>query len=151
MKPKSTPVTLSGDERIELSGCYVFRKGLAHRAQVSMSSAVSFTDLPHLFHLNISVPGSKNMTLSVGIPFSQAMLMDSFRHYWHSALNDYDAIRSEVVARIFDEHIADLTKAPWTAEEIQAVEDMDTTDDLEVCVKDDLLKISAVVMESKDV
>ena len=147
--PVSTPVTLTGNERIELEGCYVFRKGLAHKAEVAIASAVSFTDLPHLFHLSVSVPGSKTMTLGIGIPFSEALRMKVFTDVWESALHDYDALRTEVAARIFDQHIEDLTKAPWTAEEIRAVEDLETSDELEASVKDDLLKIAAVALESK--
>ena len=149
--PTPTPVTLTGNERIELEGCYVFRKGLAHKAEVAIASAVSFTDLPHLFHLSVSVPGSKTMTLGIGIPFSQALRMKVFTDVWESALHDYDALRTEVASRIFDQQIEDLTKAPWTAEEIRAVEDLETSDELEVCVKDDLLQIAAVALESKDV
>jgi hypothetical protein len=149
--PVSIPVTLTGNDRIELEGCYVFRKGLAHKAEVAIASAVSFTDLPHLFHLSVSVPGSKTMTLSIGIPFSQAMRMDCFRNFWESALHDYDALRTEVASRIFDQQFEDLTKAPWTAEEIRAVEDLETSDELEATVKDDLLKIAAVALEKQDV
>ena len=147
--PTPTPVTLTGNERIELEGCYVFRKGLAHKAEVAIASAVSFTDLPHLFHLSVSVPGSKTMTLGIGIPFSQALRMKVFTDVWESALHDYDALRTEVASRIFDQQIEDLTKAPWTAEEIRAVEDLETSDELEASVKDDLLKIAAVALESK--
>lgn len=147
--PTPTPVTLTGNERIELEGCYVFRKGLAHKAEVAIASAVSFTDLPHLFHLSVSVPGSKTMTLGIGIPFSQALRMKLFTDVWESALHDYDALRTEVASRIFDQQIEDLTKAPWTAEEIRAVEDLQTSDELEASVKDDLLKIAAVALESK--
>ena len=147
--PTPTPVTLTGNERIELEGCYVFRKGLAHKAEVAIASAVSFTDLPHLFHLSVSVPGSKTMTLGIGIPFSEALRMKVFTDLWESALHDYDALRTEVASRIFDQQIEDLTKAPWTAEEIRAVEDLETSDELEASVKDDLLKIAAVALESK--
>ena len=64
-------------------------------------------------------------------------------------MHDYDALRTEVASRIFDQQIEDLTKAPWTAEEIRAVEDLQTSDELEASVKDDLLKIAAVALESK--
>jgi len=148
---KPTPAILTGDEHIQLYDCYVFRDGFAHKAQVSIAAAVSYTDLPHLFNINVAVPGSKNMTFSIGIPFDQAMRLDSIRRCWDSTLQDYDAVRSEIAASIFEQQIEDLTKAPWTAEEIRAVEQMETWDEVRTLVKDDLLTIAAAAMEKQDV
>ena len=101
MKPTPTPVTFTGDERIELNGCYVFRDGLAHKANVTIASAVSFTDLPHLFHIDVIVPGSKKMTLGIGIPFPEAMRMLRHNVLWNDALSEYDECKMDVVSNLF--------------------------------------------------
>jgi hypothetical protein len=57
-----------------------------------------------------------------------------------------------VVSEIFDKHIPDLIAAPWTKEDVEAVEMMEAKDELQRMVKQDLLKIAAVSMEAnKDV
>jgi len=151
LKLTPTPVTFTGDERIELTGCYVFRNGLAHRAQVAIASAVSFTDLPHLLHIDVVVPGSKKMTLGIGIPFPEAMRMLRHNLLWNDALYEYDECKLDVVRNLFDKYEADLTAAPWTEEDVQTVRDLETIDEMQEFVKNDLLRIAAMAMEKQDV
>ena len=62
---------------------------------------------------------------------------------------DYDNLRLDVVKEIFQEHVPDLVNAPWTKEDIETLELMEATDELEKMVREDLLKIAAVSMEGK--
>ncbi len=142
MKDNPTPVTFTGNERIDLQNCYVFRDGLAHQAQVSIASAVSYTDDPHLFHVSIAVPGSKKMTLNLGIPFPEAMILTWHAIMWNECMDDYDSCKFDIVSSLFERHIPDLTVAPWNNESIDAVRDMETTDDMQEIVKNDLLTIA---------
>lgn len=151
MKPTPTPVTFTGDERIDFDGCYVFRDGLAHKAQVAIASAVSYTDLPHLFHVHVSVPGSKKMTLSIGIPFPEAIRMLRHTVLWSETLSEYDSCKLDVVRSIFGKYEADLTAAPWTEDDVQTVRDLETIDEIQEFVKNDLLRIAAVTLEKQDV
>lgn len=151
MKPTPTPVTFTGDERIDFDGCYVFRDGLAHKAQVAIASAVSYTDLPHLFHVHVCVPGSKKMTLSIGIPFPEAIRMLRHTVLWSETLYEYDSCKLDVVRSIFGKYEADLTVAPWTEEDVQTVRDLETIDEIQEFVKNDLLRIAAAAMEKQDV
>ena len=120
MKDNPIPVAYAGDERIELQNCYVFRDGLAHRAQVSIASAVSYTDDPHLFYISITVPGSKKMTLDLGIPFPEAMRLNRHVAMWDRFIRDYELFKQEVVMEVFQRPIADLTEISWTEEEVAA-------------------------------
>jgi hypothetical protein len=147
MKDNPTPVTFAGDERIELEGCYVFRDALAHRARVSIASAVSYTDDPHLFHISIAVPGSKKMTLDLGIPFPQAMKLTRYAVMWDSFIGEYDECKIDVVRNLFEKHIPDLTAVPWTDDDIDAVREMETTNEMQEAVKADLLKIAETSLE----
>lgn len=147
MKDKPIPVTFSGNERIELYGCYVFRDGLAHRAQVSIASAVSYTDDPHLFCISIAVPGSKKMTLDLGIPFHQAMRLSRYAVMWDSSIDEYDECKIDVVRNLFERHVPDLTAVPWTDADIDAVREMETTNEMQEAVKADLIKIAEASLE----
>jgi hypothetical protein len=151
LKPTPTPVTFSGDERIELKDCYVFRDGYARKAIVAIASAVSFTDLPHLFHIDVIVPGSKKMTLGIGIPFPEVMRMLRHNLLWNDSLSEYDACKLDVVGELFDKCVADLTSIAWTEDDFQTIRDMDATDEMHEIVKNDLLKIAAVALEKHDV
>ena len=147
MKDNPIPVTFAGDERIELQNCYVFRAGLAHKAQVSIASAVSYTDDPHLFHISIAVPGSKQMTLDLGIPFHQAMRLSRYAVMWDSSIDEYDECKIDVVRNLFERHIPDLTAVPWTDADIDAVREMETTNEMQEAVKADLIKIAEASLE----
>ena len=149
MKPTPTPVTFSGDESVDLQKCYVFRDSLAHKAQVSIATGISFTEDPNLLVFNINVPGSKKNTLKLGIPMDQAMKLTRHIILWNEMTCDYDSLRLDAVKAIFDNHIPDLTLAPWTREDVEAVENMEAKDELQEMVKQDLLKIAAVSMEGK--
>ena len=149
MKDNPVPVTFAGDERIELNGCYVFRDGLAHRAQVSIASAVSYTDDPHLFCISIAVPGSKKMTLDLGIPFHQAMRLSRYAVMWDSSIDEYDECKIDVVRNLFERHIPDLTAVPWTDADIDAVREMETTNEMQEAVKADLIKIAEASLEGQ--
>ncbi len=147
MKDNPTPVTFAGDERIELEGCYVFRDALAHRARVSIASAVSYTDDPHLFHISIAVPGSKKMTLDLGIPFPQAMKLTRYAVMWDSTIHEYDACKIDVVRSLFERHIPDLTTVSWSDADIDAVREMEASNEMQEAVKADLLKIAETSLE----
>jgi hypothetical protein len=152
MKPTPTPVTFSGDESVELSNCYIFRDSLAHKAHVSISTGISFTEDPNLLVLDIVVPGSKKNTLKIGIPLTEAVKMSRHAIIWNEATDDYSSLRLDVVQEIFQEHIPNLVSAPWTKRDIETLEEMDVTDELQEMVKEDLLRIAAVSMEAnKDV
>lgn len=150
MKPTPTPVTFSGDESVDLQNCYIFRDSLAHKAQVSIATGISFTEHPNLLVININVPGSKKNTLKLGIPMDQAMKLTRHTILWNEMTCDYDSLRLDAVKAIFDNHILDLTLAPWTTEDIETLEEMETTDELQKMVWEDLLKIAAVSMEGKE-
>ena len=150
MKPTPTPVTFSGDESVDLSNCYVFRDSLAHKAKVSIATGISFTQHPNLLVFNINVPGSKKNTFKLGIPMTEAVKMSRQTILWNECTSDYDNLRLDVVKEIFQEHIPDLTFAPWTIEDIETLEEMETTDELQRMVREDLLKIAAVSMEGKE-
>lgn len=149
MKPTPIPVTFSGDESVDLKDCYVFRDSLAHKAGVSISTGISFTEDPNLLVFNINVPGSKKNTLKLGIPMNQAMKLTRHIIIWNEMTCDYDSLRLDAVKAIFDNHIPDLTLAPWTKEDVAAVEAMEASNEMQEMVKQDLLKIAAVSMEGK--
>lgn len=149
MKDNPMPVTFTGDERIELNGCYVFRDGLAHRAQVSIASAVSYTDDPHLFHISIAVPGSKKMTLNLGIPFPEAMKLTRYVIMWNECIYEYDSFKIEAVRNLFERHIPDLTAVSWTDADIDAVREMEASNEMQEAVKNDLLKIAEASLEGQ--
>jgi hypothetical protein len=150
MKPTHIPVTFSGDESVALSNCYIFRDSLAHKAHVSISTGISFTEDPNLLVLDIVVPGSRKNTLKIGIPLTEAVKMSRQTILWNECTSDYDNLRLDVVKKIFQEHIPDLTLAPWTKEDIETLELMEAKDELQEMVKQDLLKIAAVSMEGKE-
>ena len=150
MKPTPIPVTFSGDESVALSNGYVFRDSLAHKAGVSISTGISFTDDPNLLILTVNVPGSRKNTLKIGIPLTEAVKMSRQTILWNECTSDYDNLRLDVVKEIFQEHIPDLTLAPWTREDIETLEEMVATDELQKMVREDLLKIAAVSMEGKE-
>ena len=150
MKPTPIPVTFSGDESVALSNCYVFRDSLAHKAGVSISTGISFTEDPNLLILTVNVPGSKKNTFKLGIPMTEAMKVSRQTILWNECTSDYDNIRIDVVQEIFQEHIPDLTLAPWTKEDVETLELMEATDELQKMVREDLLMIAAVSMEGKE-
>lgn len=149
MKDNPIPVTFTGNERIDLQNCYVFRNGLAHRAQLSIASAVSYTDDPHLFCISVAVPGSKKMTLSLGIPFPEALKLTRYAIMWDTSIDEYDTCKIDVVRSLFNRHIADLTAIPWSKSDIDAVRDLETTDELQQAVKSDLLRIAEASLEGQ--
>ena len=149
MKPTPTPVTFSGDESVDLSNCYVFRDSLAHKAQVSIATGISFTEHPNLLVFNINVPGSKKNTLKLGIPLVEAVKMSRHTILWNEMTYDYDSLRLDAVKAIFDNHIPDLVDAPWTREDIETLEKMEATDELQRMVREDLLQIATLSMEGK--
>ena len=149
MKDNPIPVTFTGDERIELNGCYVFRNDLAHRAHVSIASAVSYTDDPHLFHISIAVPGSKKMTLNLGIPFPEAMKLTRYAVMWDSSIYDYDTFKLDVVRTLFERHIPDLTAVSWSEADIDAVREMEASNEIQEAVKADLLQIAKASLEGQ--
>lgn len=150
MKSNPEPVAFSGDEKISLKDCYIFRNNLAHKAEVGIASGISFTEHPNLLVINVEVKGSKKNTLAIGIPMDQAVKMSRQTILWHECTSDYDNLRLDVVQDIFNEHIPDLVNAPWTNDDIETLELMEATDELEKMVKDDLLNIAAVSMEGKE-
>ena len=150
MKPTPTPVTFSGDESVALSNCYVFRDSLAHEAKVSISTGISFTEHPNLLVINVQVKGSKKNTFKIGIPLTEAMKLARQTIIWNECNSDYDSLRLDVVQEIFQEHIPDLVNAPWTKEDIETLELMKPTDELQKMVREDLLTIAAVSMEGKE-
>lgn len=150
MKPTHIPVTFSGDESVALSNCYVFRDSLAHKAGVSISTGISFTEDPNLLILTVAVPGSKKNTLKIGIPMTEAMKLSRQTILWNEMTCDYDSLRLDAVQEIFQEHIPDLTLAPWTKEDVETLELMEATDELQKMVREDLLMIAAVSMEGKE-
>ena len=150
MKPTPTPVTFSGDESVALSNCYIFRDSLAHKAHVSISTGISFTEDPNLLVLDIVVPGSRKNTLKLGIPMTEAMKLSRQTILWNECTFDYDNIRLDVIQDIFQEHVPDLVNAPWTKEDVETLELMEATDELQKMVQEDLLKIAAVSLEGKE-
>ncbi len=152
MKPQPRPVTFSGDESVALLNCYIFRDSLAHDAQVAISTGISFTEHPSLLLISVEVKGSKKNTFKLGIPLTEAVKMSRQTILWHECTSDYDNLRLDVVQDIFNEHISDLVNAPWTNDDIETLQLMEATDELEKMVREDLLKIAAVSMEAnKDV
>ena len=149
MNDKPVPVTFKGDERIELHNCYVFRDNLAHKANVWIASAVSFTDDPHLFHISIAVPGSKKMTLQLGIPFSEAIRLTRYAVMWDNSIQEYDTCKVDVVRNLFQRHIADLTAFPWSDNDRNAVREMDVHNEMQEEVKADLLSIAEASLEGE--
>ena len=149
MNVKPAPVTFQGDERIELLNCYVFRDNLAHKAHVSIASAVSFTDDPHLFHISIAVPGSKKMTLQLGIPFSEAVRLTHYAEMWDNSIQEYDTCKVDVVRNLFQRHIADLTAFPWSEEDLDALREMEVHNEMQEEVKADLLSIAEASLEGE--
>jgi len=152
MKNNPEPVTFNGNENVPLQDCYVFRDGMAHKAQVSIASGISFTEHPNLLVINVEVKGSRKNTLKLGIPFVEAMKLTRHAIIWNESLYEYDTCKLDVVRELFDKHIPDLIAAPWTEEDVETVEMMEAKDELQEMVKQDLLKIAAVSMEAnKDV
>lgn len=147
MKDKPIPVTLSGDEYIDLDGCYVFRDGLAHRANVSIASAVSYTQDPNLFCISIAVPGSMKMTLALGLPFPQALRLARYAVMWDNSIGEYDECKIDVVRNLFNHHIPDLTAVPWSEADIDAVRDLDTSNEMQESVRATLLEIAEASLE----
>ena len=149
MKTNPEPVTFSGDEKIALQDCYIFRDNLAHKAEVSIASGISFTQHPNLLIINVQVKGSRKNTFALGIPMTQAMKMSRHAVLWSEALYEYDECKLDVVSNLFDTFEADLTAAPWTKEDVETIEDIEAKDELQEMVKQDLLKIAAVSMEAR--
>lgn len=150
MKPQPIPVTFSGDESVALSNCYIFRDSLALKAAVAISTGISFTEDPNLIVFTVNVPGSKNNTFKLGIPMTEAMRVSRQIIVWNEMTDDYENLRLDVVKEIFQEHVPDLVNAPWTKEDIETLELMEATDDLQKMVREDLLNIAAVSMEGKE-
>ena len=151
MKPTPTPVTFSGDESVDLKHCYVFRDNLAHKAGVSISTGISFTEDPNLLILTVNVPGSKKNTLKIGIPLTEAVKMSRQTILRNEMTCDYDSLRLDAVQEIFQEHIPDLTLAPWTKEDIETLELMEATDEMQKMVREDLLTIAVHSMEANKI
>ena len=152
MKTNPEPVTFNGNENVPLQDCYVFRDGLAHKAEVGIASGISYTEHPNLLVINVQVKGSKKNTFALGIPFVEAMKLSRYAIIWDQALHEYDTCKLDVVREIFNKHVPDLVAAPWTEEDVETIEDIEATDELTLMVKQDLLKIAAVSMEAnKDV
>ena len=149
MKSNPEPVTFSGDEKIALQDCYVFRDGLAHKAEVGIASGISFTAHPNLLVINVEVKGSRKNTLKLGIPFVEAMKLTRHAIIWNEDLYEYESCKLDVVRELFDKHIPDLVAASWTKEDVETIETLEATDELQEMVKQDLLKIAAVSMEAK--
>ena len=80
---------------------------------------------------------------------TEAMKVSRQTILWNECTSDYDNLRIDVVQEIFQEHIPDLTLAPWTKDDIETLELMQATDELQKMVREDLLKIAAVSMEGK--
>jgi hypothetical protein len=119
---------------------------------VSISTGISFTEDPNLLILTVNVPGSKKNPLKIGIPLTEAVKMSRQTILWNEMTCDYDSLRLDAVQEIFQEHIPDLTLAPWTKEDIETLELMEATDEMQKMVREDLLTIAVHSMEAnKDV
>ena len=151
MNDSPTPVTFTGNERIELDGCYVFRDGLAHRAKLSVASAVSYTAAPHLVYFDIAVPGSKKMTLGLGIPYEQATNISRHISEWDCYLLDYDDCKNQLSRSVFDGAIIDTIAPEWTEDEVNQISDFVPSTEIEAEVRKDLLKAANLSLESDDV
>ena len=151
MNDSPTPVTFTGNERIELDGCYVFRDGLAHRAKLSVASAVSYTAAPHLVYFDIAVPGSKKMTLGLGIPYEQATNISRHISEWDCYLLDYDDCKNQLSRSVSDGAIVDTIAHEWTEDELNQVSDFVPSTEIEAEVRKDLLKAANLSLESDDV
>ena len=151
MNDSPTPVTFTGDERIELDGCYVFRDGLAHRAKLSVASAVSYTAAPHLVYFDIAVPGSKKMTLGLGIPYDQATKICRHIGDWDCYLLDYDDCKNQLSRSVFEDAIVDTIAHAWTADEVYQISDFVPTTEIEAEVQKDLLKAAKLSLETDHV
>ena len=152
MKTTPEPVTFTGDENVPLKDCYVFRDGLAHKAEVGIASGISFTEHPNLLVINVEVKGSKKNTLAIGIPMDQAMKLTRHTIIWNEDLSEYESCKLDVVRELFQKLVPDLYAAPWTDEDVETIENLEAKDELQRMVKQDLLKIAAVSMEAnKDV
>jgi len=136
-----------GNETIELQDCYVLRDHLAHKAQVVIKSAVSNTDQSHLLLIDITVPGSKKMTLTLGVPFQQAMRMMRAVITWNES-HTYDSeCTTDMIITLINTHAPELKSSPWTDDAIQAVRDMITETEAEAIIKSDLLKMAELSLE----
>lgn len=144
------PVILTSDDQIPLYDCYLFRDGLAYTAEISIAAAVSYTNCPHLLNISVQVPGYENLAFSIGIPFDQVTRLDKLTQCWTSTLQHYDALRSETVTSIFKVPISDVVAAPWTFQEVHAVDQLELTGDVGAMVKDDLLRIGTAALEKQD-
>lgn len=91
------------------------------------------------------------MTLGIGISYPEVMRMVRHSLLWNDDLSEYDECKLDVVRNLFDKYEADLTAAPWTEEDVQTVRDLETIDEMQEFVKNDLLRIAAVAMEKQDV
>jgi hypothetical protein len=149
MKSNPEPVAFSGDEKVPLKDCYVFRDNLAHKAEVGIAGGISFTEHPNLLVINVEVKGSKKNTFALGIPMTQAMKMSRHAVLWSEALYEYDTCKLDAVQNIFNKHVPDLIAASWTIEDVEAVENLEAKDEMQRMVKQDLLKIAAVSMEAQ--
>ena len=142
MKNNPEPVTFNGNENVPLQDCYVFRDNLAHKAEVGIASGISFTQHPNLLIIKVEVKGSKKNTFALGIPMTQAMKMSRHAVLWSEALYEYDECKLDLVSNLFDKYEADLTAAPWTEEDVEAVEMMEAKDELQEMVKQDFLRMA---------
>lgn len=139
-----------GDETIDLQDCYVLRDHLAHKAQVVIKSAVSNTDQSHLLLVDIKVPGSKKMTLTLGVPFQQAMKMMRAVITWNES-HTYDSdLNTDMILTLINTHAPELKSSPWTDDAIQAVRDIITENNAEAAIKSDLLKMAELSLEEKN-
>jgi predicted DNA-binding transcriptional regulator AlpA len=89
------------------------------------------------------------MTLDLGIPFPQAMKLTRYAVMWDSSIHEYDACKIDVVRSLFDGHIADLTAMPWSDADIDAVLEMEASNEMQEAVKADLLKIAETSLEGQ--
>lgn len=151
MKSNSEPVTFSGDEKVPLNDCYIFRDNLAHRADVGISSGISYTEHPNLLLINVQVKGSKKNTFALGIPIAEAMKLCRNTEIWNESLYEYDACKFDLVGEIFDEHVADIVSAPWNKEHVHIIQEIEANDEVTKMVKQDLLEIAAASLETQDV
>lgn len=149
MKTNPEPVTFNGNENVPLQDCYVFRDGLAHKAEVGIAGGISFTEHPNLLIIKVEVKGSKKNTFALGIPMREAMKMSRHAVLWSEALYEYDTCKLDVVQDIFNKHTPDLTLAPWTIEDVEAVENIEPKDEMQEMVKQDLLRIAKKSMEAR--
>lgn len=149
MNQSPEEVTIVGDETIELNQCYVFKNKLAHEAKVSIASAVSYTEHPHLLYIDVKVPGNRSLTLSLGIPFQQAIRMTNEVITWNESLIDYNKCMAEITRRLFNDPISDLTTFPWSDDAVRCVEEINPDNEIEAVIKSNLLKMAKLSLGAK--